>query len=101
MPSFLAYRLGLMSHLGSTFPKNDGPGPCPGGQFFHFFFVFFQNVLKRALGALGGLGGPWGGPGGPISPIFRPFPPSGGPLFFLLYRCDIPPISPSMAAALV
>ncbi len=23
MPSFLAYRLGLMSHLGSTFSKND------------------------------------------------------------------------------
>ena len=30
MPSFLAYRHGLMSHLGSTFSKNDGPGPCPG-----------------------------------------------------------------------
>ena len=24
MPSFLAYRLGLMFHLGSTFSKNDG-----------------------------------------------------------------------------
>ena len=46
----------------------------------------FQNVLKRALGALGGPGGPWGALGGPISPDFPPFfPPSGGPLFFLLY----------------
>ena len=32
MPSFLAYRLGLMSHLGSTFSKNDVPGPWPGGR---------------------------------------------------------------------
>ena len=67
MPSFLAYRHGLMSHLGSTFPKNDGPGPCPGADFFTFL-VFFQNVLKRALEALGG-------PGGPISLDFSPFSP--------------------------
>ena len=83
MPSFLAYRHGLMSHLGSTFSKNDGPGPCPGGGIFLLFF--FQNVLKRALGALGGLGGPWGALGGPYFPlfssIFPPFSPVGAPIF--------------------
>ena len=101
MPSLLAYWLGLMSHLGSTFSKNDGPGPCPGGQNF-YLLCFSQNVLKRALGA---LGGPWRALG-PLFPLFfhyfSPFfLPCGGPYFSFYNAVISPPISPLKAAALV
>ena len=95
MPSFLAYHIGLMSHLGSTFSKNDGPGPCPGGRNFDIFLIFPKCPKKGP----GGPGGPWGalgGPGGALGALFSPyfppfFPPWGAPYFFLLYHCDIPP----------
>ena len=82
MPSFLAYHIGLMSHLGSTFSKNVAVRWGAGILTFFDFSKMFQNVLKRVLGALGALGKPWG-PYFPLfSPIFPPFsPPLGAPYF--------------------
>ena len=47
-----------------------------------YFFCSPQNCDGRALG----------GPGGPYFPYCSPyFPPLWGPLFFLLYHCDLIP----------
>ena len=87
MPSFLAYRPGLMSHLGSILIQI-----VPGGRpEFSFFFEFFfwspkwpkmvppgpggpWGAFLGPFGALGGPGGP-GGPGPPLGPRGRGKPP--------------------------
>ena len=88
MPSFLAYHIGLMSHPGSTFSKNDA---CPGGVRNFDIFLIFPNCPKK---------GP-GGPGGAIFPLFSFLPPPCGGPYFSFYTAVIsPPISPLKAAAL-
>ena len=100
MPSFLAYRHGLRSHLGSPFSKNDGPVPAAIlDQKFDFPFCpkTAQKGPPGPRGALGALGGPWG----PFVLLFFPlFPPCGGP-YFSFYAAALwgaPPVHVSVGA---
>ena len=88
MPSFLAYRPGLMSHLGSILIQIVPGGPAGISTFFSFFFWspnrprmvppgprgpggVFSHYFWPTLGALGAP--PGGGPGPPLGPYF-PYP---------------------------
>ena len=88
MPSFLAYRPGLMSHLGSILIQIVPGGPAGISIFFHFFFgpQIGLEWFPRAPGGPGGyfytifglFWGPWGAPprgalGPPLGPYF-PYP---------------------------
>ena len=89
MPSFLAYRPGLMSHLESILIQIVPGGPAGISIFFHFFWGP-QNGLEWFPRAPGGPGeyfyiifglfwGPWGAPpGGALGPPWGPYFPYPG-----------------------
>ena len=94
MPSFLAYRPGLMSHLGSILIQIVPGGPAGISIFFSFFFgpQIGLEWFPRAPGGPGGyfymIFGLFWGPGGPRGGIFFfwgpifpiPGPPCGAAL---------------------
>ena len=93
MPSFLAYRPGLMSHLGSILIQIVPRGPAGISIFFHFFFgpQIGLEWFPRAPGGPGGyfyiifglFWGPWGPPpGGDLGPPW-------GPIFPILGSCAV------------